>query len=736
MKQLYFFIVLLFLASPVFGKHIIGGVITYKCEGGGKYSFVMKVYRDCSDISGADFDFQAPIAFFEGDNPTPIQTLLVVYSSIQSIDPDVNDPCLQIPPNVCVEEGIYLFEYEFPTWPNDVSYHVVYQRCCRNATVTNIVTPGDVGATFSVEINPASQALCNSSPVFETLPPIVICAGEPLNFDHSATDPEGDQLIYELCEPLIGGGLNFSSNGCDGVAPNPPCGPPFGTVQFVPPFSPLNPLGGDPPVTIEPVTGLLTGTPEVMGQFTVGVCVSEFRNGELLTVVRRDLQFNVANCEPLVVADIAADEQVSQDSFVLNLCHGLQTIIENNSFQQNFIDSFFWEFTIDDHLDTIYTWDADLTFPRPGEYHGSLYLNPGSDCGDTAYVFVAVHPETKANFTFDFDTCVAGPVDFTDLSLLGASLISRRWDFGDGDTDNKPNPLHLFSEPGDQFVKLTVRDENGCEDDTLAIISYTPVPALIIISPTDTVSCPPASIFFDNLSTPIDETYDIAWNFGDSGTGTLISPTHTYREEGKYDVSVEITSPIGCFVDTLFENLITIEARPKADFVIDPPHPDNLNPQANFLDRSLNAVHWDWYVDGQLISQEQSPSYTFPDTGFHQVQLVVTHPKKCQDTLAQMVDVEPLVLFRLPNAFTPNNDSVNDFFMGIGVLPGISNFRMQIWDRWGNMVFETKDPGSSWNGLAKTNGQPAQAGVYVYLVSFTGPRGHSFDYHGYATLIR
>ena len=97
------------------------------------------------------------------------------------------------------------------------NYVIVWQRCCRNITITNIQNPGETGATYSIEIHPDAQRTCNSSPRFINFPPSVLCANAPFKFDHSAIDKEGDLLIYEFCEPSKGGGL--MGGGCDAVIP-------------------------------------------------------------------------------------------------------------------------------------------------------------------------------------------------------------------------------------------------------------------------------------------------------------------------------------------------------------------------------------------------------------------------------------------------------------------------------------------------------------------------------------
>lgn len=744
MKHLYPLLLLLLPALPSFAKHIIGGVMSYECLGGGNYFITLKMYRDCSDPTGAGFDFNAPFTIFQENangTYTELTTLHLSPDIITDIDPDTN-PCVEVPPNVCVEEGIYSFNYQIPNWPSSNSIHISYQRCCRNVTITNIVNPDDVGATFTVEITPESQLLCNNSPKFNTLPPVVICVNEPLVYDHSAFDAEGDQLVYEFCSPLLGGGPPGSGGGnCGTTLPDPACPPPYDEATFVnPPYSSFNPMGGNPQISINPVTGVLTGTPNVQGQFVVAICIKEYRNGQLLSTIRRDFQFNVTICEDVVEADLNAGNMVVDGkNFFITTCYDLEIPFENLSTNNANVDSLLWQFDLGGTLWSSSEWDITVGFPSAGSYMGSLTLNPGSQCSDTANIFLEIYPELIADFSYDYDTCVAGPVSFVEASYInGVGQIAKwEWQLDAGATDTiQRNPVFAYQDPGVTPVTLTVWDGNGCSDDTNRLVLYQPVPALILVKPNDTISCAPAKVLFNNLSSPIGPTYDIRWDFGDGNTSTDISPEHVYLDSGIFDVRLEITSPIGCYADTLFSELVKIVSPPIAGFQFEPANPSNLNPVVQFFDHSTDAVHWDWYVNGNLVSQQPDFAYSFPDTGLQAVTLLVVHPEYCIDTLTQYVDVEPKVTYFLPNAFTPNEDTVNDFFIGTGITRGITGFSMEVWNRYGQKVFETADINESWNGQINNNGRPAQNGIYTCVVRFTGPRGEPFAYRGYTTLLR
>lgn len=745
------FALLFLVAFPamVQAMHIIGGEITYEClgtvaPGVNRYRFTMKIYRDC-DGGGAFFDNPAEIAIFRGTetNNVMIEDFQSFSPAITRLVPDTPD-CVEKIPVTCVEQAVYVFQRDLPILSNE-SYFVVYQRCCRNESVKNLINSGDVGATYMVKLTPAAQAVCNNSPTFNNFPPLIICNNFPLEFDHSATDADGDQIFYSFCSPLNGGGPLLQPQSvlfsCDGAKPTPPCGPPFDNVPFaVPTFTPAAPMGGSPVITINPTTGMITGTPNGLGLYVVGVCIQEFRNGQLLSQVQREFQFDVADCSPTVLASIDADTTVGIQQYVIKACGRNTVTFQNQSVQFQNIDRFQWRFNLKGvpFVDST-NWNATVTFPDTGSYTGQLLLNPGTVCGDTAEIRVNIFPSIKANFDFEYDTCVAGPVNFTDLSTGEGVITNWSWNFGvPGGTSTEQNPEFRYSIPGDHPVRLRVTDKNGCSDDTVRVIRWFPAPPIIIVRPSSFLGCAPAEIRFVNQSTPIDSTYDIVWHFGDGGSSSgIISPTHLYENEGIYDVSVAITSPIGCFAADTFHNLIRVEPSPTADFTFDPSaNLSNLNNTIQFTDLSSGANRWNWQFDRFGTTTQQNPSFTFPDTGLMKVRLIVTHPKGCQDSLTQELDIRPEIRWFMPNAFTPNGDGTNDGFLGKGFLFGATNFQMTIWNRWGELIFETKNPDEAWNGQALNSGGMAPAGVYVYLVSFTGPRGESFEFKGFATLVR
>ena len=104
--------------------------------------------------------------------------------------------------------------------------------------------------------------------------------------------------------------------------------------------------------------------------------------------------------------------------------------------------------------------------------------------------------------------------------------------------------------------------------------------------------------------------------------------------------------------------------------------------------------------------------------------------------MSKIIDVRPTVEFHFPNAFTPNSDSNNDLFLGNGFHGGLIDFEMSIWNRWGQMVFETQDSRAGWNGQEFNTGKASPQGVYVFKASYKDPRGNDFVQEGHVTLLR
>ncbi|MGD1982261.1 MAG: hypothetical protein PVJ94_05730, partial [Flavobacteriales bacterium] len=206
MRKLLILLVGLLSFAPAHAAHLVGGEISYKCvsstSSGNTYQIKLVLYRDCNS-SGAAFDNFAPIAIYGGPNQnTLVTTLSVARGLIVGIPAVVANPCLQTPPNVCTEKTSYTTNTTLPVATH--GYTIVYQRCCRNNTITNVANSGTWGNSYFIRI-PPQDSICNSSAAFNNDPPIVMCKDDSLYVDFSAQELDGDSVYYSFCQPLNGG---------------------------------------------------------------------------------------------------------------------------------------------------------------------------------------------------------------------------------------------------------------------------------------------------------------------------------------------------------------------------------------------------------------------------------------------------------------------------------------------------------------------------------------------------
>ncbi len=742
----------MFMTTKSYALHIIGGDVIYECV---KFDSIRKevtfqitftMYRDSRSM-GANFDPQANFGVYRGNNSSwsHVGTINgIVVEDIKDIDISTNNPCILVPVDVGVQRGTYRFRVVLPVI-ND-NYMIAYQRCCRNNTILNLSNPGGTGAAFTTTITPEAQSTCNNSPKFKNFPPVVICVNRPIDFNHSAIDIDGDSLVYEFCAPLTAGGTDGATTpgnaeSCTGVTPNAQnCPPPFSEVTFrLPSFSFDKPMGGNPVVNIDPVTGIIGGSPNLLGQYVVGVCVKEYRNGKLIGTLKRDFQFNVTTCEVAVQADLKATAK-TQSEFTVNSCGDFTINFQNLSTDVRYIQNYYWEFDIKGKKEIYTSRDVSITFPGLGSYKATMILNKDiaglAECSDTASITVNLYPSIDAKYKFVYDTCASGPIVFTDQSVSGAGAITKwKWNFGEG-TSIVKDPQFEYETPGKKSVQLIVEDVNLCKDTLVQVIDYFPVPSLIIVEPNTFIGCQPAHIFFNNLSSPIDESYKMEWDFGDGQKGSDIKPTHTYTDIGTYSVNLKVTSPIGCSTVKAFNSLIKVVPSPTAGFSYSPEEPNLTYNTVQFIDESIDGISYLWNFDSLGISLLKNPSFTFRDTGTFQISQIVLHPSGCSDTAYSIIRLLPFVNFYMPNAFTPNNDGLNDDFVPVGIFLGIQSYTMTIWNRWGDKIYTTTDFSSGWNGQRNNTGATAPPGVYVYVVNYVNPKGEPITLKGHCTLLR
>ena len=444
------FTLLFLVPTNLIATHIVGGEINYRCLGNNDYEITLQIFRDCF-FGEPWFDEPASIGIF-GDNDSLLFDLRPFPMGNDTLDLQLSNPCLVVPPNVCYHTTFYRDTVNLPFRPG--GYQLAYQRCCRNQTLLNIIDPLQTGATYYSFISEEALLGCNNGAFFNDWPPFFICANFPVSFDHHAVDVDGDSIVYEMCAPFEGATFAIPR-------PQPPNAPPYDSVVWVnPPYNTDNMLGGVP-LDIDPVTGFLDGIPNTTGQFVVGICAKEYRNGVLISTTKRDFQFNVGICGLQVVSSFFAPEID---------CENELTISFNN--QSNGSDEYFWDFG-----DGEFSNDENPThtFPDSGHYVVTLIAGPGAACTDTFSREINVQYESLfVDFDLEYSDCEDSiTIDFIDLSFDTLSnIVMWEWDFGNGQESNEQFPEISYDQPGTYTVSLRVTAENGCQFTDQEVVQF------------------------------------------------------------------------------------------------------------------------------------------------------------------------------------------------------------------------------------------------------------------------
>lgn len=519
-------VITLMTATSTRATHIIGGELYYDHLGGGLYNVTLKLYRNCD--ATVDFDALAAIGVFDGVNYSLLQVQQLSFPGATVVPVVLESPCLTLPPNVCIETTSYTGTFVLPLTDN--GYILTYQRCCRTGIIENLMSPEDLGITVTTRI-PGSSVPVNSSPRFNELPPVALCLDLPLAFDHSASDPDGDSLVYSLANPLNGASAGVAQ-------PNPPAPPPYDPVPWGAGYSESYQIDSDPAISIDPVTGLLTLTPTLQGVFNVGVRVQEFRNGELLGETRRDFLFKVVACDATVVS--AIQEQTE-------FCQSLAVQFVNNSVGAN---EFQWDFgDPNSDLDTSTEQNPFWSYSEPGTYPVTLIANPGTTCADTIVVNYELYLAPSPVIIPPPPFCGNDPVTLVaegDFNA-GASIL---WQLGAGSAPQTSTDSIVtvqFPGPGTHEVTLMV-SQNGCSGFyTENVVNYGLPDASFFADP-----LPPqqigTSVEFTDTSSPNGGVIT-DWNW--AMQGSVFAPSNPVANwnggwPGTYEVVLTITTADGC----------------------------------------------------------------------------------------------------------------------------------------------------------------------------------------------
>lgn len=381
---------------------------------------------------------------------------------------------------------------------------------------------------------------------------------------------------------------------------------------------------------------------------------------------------------------------------------------------------------------TTYTWGNNPSIVSTNG--NSIVVNPNStttfsvegaigSCVGTAQISINVDSNPMINAGNDVTVCANGQV-----TLNASGGVNYQWN--QGIQNGIP-----FTATATQTYTVTGTSVTGCVGSDEVMVTVIPAPIPSFESNKQT-GCFPLTVDFTSTSIGGNE---FQWDFGDGNTSVMQNPSHTFVVQNCHPVTLTITSINGCQATLSLSDYICPEALPVASFSVNPGELDLANPVVGMVNTSSNATSYFWSFGDQTTSTEFSPSHQFPSTDAlnYIITLWAYSANGCVDSTLLILPVTEAENFYIPNAFTPDGNELNNVFQPV-ITAGIdvTKYNLRIFNRWGELIFETMDPQIGWDGVSIA-GTIVPDGIYTWQLIYN--RKNSDDRKtvaGFVTLIR
>ena len=583
-------------------SHSMGSDLTYHCLGGNTYEIQLSFYRDCA---GIDADTGGYIVFQSSCYPADSVLIYQIAATGQEISPvcPSNTTTCNGGTFTGIQEYIYRGQITLPGPCADWQFS--YNLCCRNNAITNILNPGGtqmyIYATLNNTITP-----CNNSPTFSNKPVPFACLGQQFCYNHGAYDQDGDSLSYSLLTPYNSAGTPITylspwdANNPLSSSPAVNLNPLTGDICMTPTNLEITVMAV---LVHEYRNGVLIGTVERDIQITVINCSNVIPT---MTGIDGTNNFTQTICAgtQTCFSLYSADADGAQNTFVTwdnSIPNAVFTTLpggrENATFcwtpteAQISANPYCFTVTVrDDNCPYVgnqiysycitvtgvlanagpdlsvgcnittpitatasggtgvytYQWNTGATTPTiisgPGSYVVSI---SDGRCIDSDTTNVAPGTATPAAAFNAVYNCSGLNVQFTDqTTIAGGSISSYLWTFGDGNSSNAQNPLHVYSATGNYTVTMIATSAGGCIDSVTQLLHLSLNQPNAIYTLAN--GCSGTQINFTDHSTSPTAITNWSWDFGDGTTSTVPSPAHIYTLAGNYTINLIITNTDGC----------------------------------------------------------------------------------------------------------------------------------------------------------------------------------------------
>lgn len=424
-------------------------------------------------------------------------------------------------------------------------------------------------------------------------------------------------------------------------------------------------------------------------------------------------------------------------------CTPIQVQFDYSATEQ--VDNFYWEFgdgenSIEDK--PAHTYQNPETTDK--NFDVLLKITSSEGCENIGKIknLITVHPIPSIDFDFDKNTCYK---EIASVSYKGSANENDTffWDLSNFlpseiiiDPGNSSGPFKFIRSSGPTAtIGLNIISAFGCKTGFFSKAWKRKPIFDVLLDKTE--GCPPLEVDFSTFTLDEIDKVEYSWDFGNGNASSEAVNTNLYTaSNNKYDVSLFAYSSLTSCHDTmLLPESVFVFPLPKADFTATPKTVLISNPKIIFDNKCEGADYYEWdFGDNSAISNNENIAHSFKKMGFYDVRLTVFNEFQCFDTTTQQVLIAFDKIFP-PNAFSPNATADQDKEFRIH-SEGIANegFQLLIFNRWGEIIFESQSQEIGWDGKMK-NGNFAPAGVYTWAVQYLDFRGETHKQRGTVTLL-
>jgi gliding motility-associated-like protein len=774
--------------------HLVGGIIELKWISGNNYQLTVRVLRDCEN-GNPEVYFDSPISVGIFEKNTHIKKAQFSLNFVRINDDTLKftgDNCASIATG-CTHVGTYRSNITLNenNYNSNNGYYMSYQRCCRNGIIENIVRPGDASLTLYAEL-PNLRTVKNSTPRYTNNPNTLMCVNNLYSYNMDFVDDDGDELRYSFTEP-INGNLDrdnpASTNATSG---------PYSNTIWKNGYDNSKPILGSSPLTINPVTGQISCNPNAPGVYVASIRVEEFRFNVKIGEVRLELQYTVSNCpnNPPLASLIQINGQLLMKDTVEvqipdNVCLKIRSIdLEDSVYLQvsmGDLDSTIVNRPVFDTLSSgfklaetevcwqsacemekinggipfyIYTYDNGCPFSKNASAKFVIKFLPMPITNSTDLLCMTLENNAATyvyygDSTLQNDPSFAAYLVYRGINYENFTVIDTIWTKGKRYFYDKNTPNY-------DRINYTyfMRSMNKC-----GVLG----PTSDTLSTFEQLAYIPQQQFLKYVTVVNNESLELEW------------PASNERDFARYFLYKNKRGESQFKLLATFDNVNETKYADKAVNVADTSYCyhlvmkdtcDNIGPQGKVAcsivlrgksEKYMSRLNWQEYLgwqdgvetyelhradpanDYSIVSNQKPEVFTCLDDklNFNEglFYYYINAKQKDDSESTNFFNAEsksntitlyqPPIVYT-PNAFTANGDGLNDTYQWVPVF--VKEFKIQIYDRYGERIFETNNKNEAWDGKYKN--APCQEAVYFYILRYTGWDGSDESQSGNFTLLR